>query len=185
MTATAPSDRELVAAVAGDGDEAAFRALYRRHTPRLWRMALRLAAGEADEAEEIVHETWVRAVPRLGTFAWRAQLSTWLASIAINCARESWRAAGALQPLEVEPPVADPVLRGADARIDLERALARLPAGYREVVVLHELEGYTHEQIAELLGIDPGTSKSQLHRARQRLRALIGPAYQPGEEDRP
>jgi RNA polymerase sigma factor (sigma-70 family) len=169
----APSDRELVSAVAEHGDEAAFRALYRRHTPRLYRTALRIAAGDAAEAEEIAHDAWIRAVPRFSSFEWRAQLSTWLVSIALNCARERRRAAGMVEALEVEPPASDRELEGAPARIDVERALAQLPPRYREVVVLHELEGYTHEEIAELLGIEPGTSKSQLHHARRRLRMLI------------
>ncbi len=173
MSESTPSDRDLVAAVARGGDELAFRALYRRHTPRLYRTALRIVAGDAAEAEEIVHDAWVRAVSRLGSFEWRAQLSTWLIAIVVNCARERRRADGMMEPLDAGPPVADRELEAAPARIDVERALAQLPPGYREVVVLHELEGYTHEEIAELLGIEPGTSKSQLHHARCRLRTLI------------
>ncbi|MGH7517344.1 MAG: RNA polymerase sigma factor [Gemmatimonadales bacterium] len=173
MSEPTTSDRELVAAVIGGGDEAAFRALYRRHTPRLYRTALRLAGGDAADAEEIAHDTWIRAVARFGSFEWRAQLSTWLISIAVNCARERRRSSGIVEPLEAEPPVADRELEATPARIDVERALAQLPPRYREVMVLHELEGYTHEEVAELLGIEPGTSKSQLHHARRRLRTLI------------
>ncbi|MGH7631294.1 MAG: RNA polymerase sigma factor [Gemmatimonadales bacterium] len=173
MSEPTPSDRDLVAAVTRGGDEPAFRALYRRHTPRLYRTALRIVAGDAAVAEEIVHDAWVRAVARFGSFEWRAQLSTWLIAIVVNCARERRRADAMADPLEAEPAVADRELEAAPARIDVERALARLPPGYREVVVLHELEGYTHEEIAELLGIEPGTSKSQLHHARRRLRTLI------------
>jgi RNA polymerase sigma-70 factor (ECF subfamily) len=168
-----PSDRELVATVVERGDEAAFRILYCRHTPRLYRTALRIAGGDAAEAEEIAHDTWIRAVSGFGGFEWRAQLSTWLVSIAVNCARERRRADGMVEALEVEPPAPDRELEGTPARIDVERALAQLPPRYREVVVLHELEGYTHDEIAELLGIEPGTSKSQLHHARRRLRMLI------------
>ncbi|HET8623559.1 MAG TPA: sigma-70 family RNA polymerase sigma factor [Gemmatimonadales bacterium] len=168
------SDPELVRAVVRDRDEAAFRVLYRRHGGRLYRTALRLAGGDPAEAEEIAHDAWVRAVARLPGFEWRAQLSTWLIAIVVNCARERQRAAAPLEPLDTEPAVADRALDAAPARIDVERALAQLPPGYREVVVLHELEGFTHEEIAELLGIEPGTSKSQLHHARRRLRSLIG-----------
>jgi RNA polymerase sigma-70 factor, ECF subfamily len=168
-----PSDRELVSSVAERGDEAAFRTLYRRHTPRLYRTALRIAGGDAVEAEEIAHDAWIRAVAGFGSFEWRAQLSTWLVAIAVNCARERRRAAGMIEPLDAEPPVSDRELEGTPARIDVERALAQLPPRYREVMVLHELEGYTHEEIAELLGIEPGTSKSQLHHARRRLRLLF------------
>jgi RNA polymerase sigma-70 factor (ECF subfamily) len=168
-----PSDRELVAAVVTRGDEAAFRTLYRRHTPRLYRTALGVAAGDRAEAEEIAHEAWIRAVAGFGAFEWRSLLSTWLVSIAVNCARERRRDGSRVEALDTEPSAPDREMESAPARIDVERALARLPPGYREVVVLHELEGYTHEEIAELLGIEPGTSKSQLHHARRRLRAMI------------
>jgi RNA polymerase sigma-70 factor (ECF subfamily) len=174
MSRDEPSDRELVAAVERHGDEAAFRNLYRRHAGRLYRTALRLSGGDAGEAEEIAHDAWVRAVSRFGSFEWRSQLSTWLVSIAVNCARERHRLAAPLEPLDVEPAIDDRELEAAPARIDVERALAQLPPGYREVVVLHELEGFTHQEIAELLGIDAGTSKSQLHHARRRQRSLIG-----------
>jgi RNA polymerase sigma-70 factor (ECF subfamily) len=170
----ASPDRELVDAVLREGDEGAFRALYRRHTPRLYRMALRMTGGDARDAEELTHDAWVRAVSRFASFEWRSQLSTWLVAIVMNCARERWRDDAGIEALEIEPAALDRELDSAPARVDVERALARLPPGYRQVVVLHELEGYTHEEIAELLGIDPGTSKSQLHHARRRLRALIG-----------
>ena len=168
-----PSDRALVADVVHARDEAAFRALYRRHTPRLYRTALRMT-GDVHEAEEVTHDAWVRAVARFGSFEWRAQLSTWLVAIVVNCARERRRRQEPVEVLDAAPSVADAELEAAPARVDVERALARLPPGYREVVVLHDLEGYTHEEIAELLGIEPGTSKSQLHHARRRLRAMMG-----------
>ncbi|HEX2449846.1 MAG TPA: sigma-70 family RNA polymerase sigma factor [Gemmatimonadales bacterium] len=174
MNGAEPPDRDLVTLVAEGGDEAAFRMLYRRHSARLYRTALRLAAGDAAEAEEIAHDVWIRAVARFRDFQWRAQLPTWLISIAVNCARERRRSADRIEAIDVEPVALDRELETALARIDVERALARLPAGYRDVVVLHELEGFTHEEIAALLGIEPGTSKSQLHHARRRLRTLIG-----------
>jgi RNA polymerase sigma factor (sigma-70 family) len=174
VSAGASPDRELVDAVLNAGDEVAFRALYRRYTPRLYRMALRMAGGDARDAEELTHDAWVRAVSRFASFEWRSQLSTWLVAIVMNCARERWREDAAIEALEIEPAAPDRELDSAPARVDVERALARLPPGYRQVVVLHELEGYTHEEIGELLGIEPGTSKSQLHHARRRLRALIG-----------
>ena len=168
-------DRDLAAAVAGSGDEAAFRALYRRHTPALYRLALRLGGGDGPWAEELVQRAWIKAVEGLRSFGWRSSLSTWLGGIAINCARELWREARTRgeAPLE-EMPAALP--RGADERMDLERALERLPDGYRRVFVLHDVEGYTHEEIGDLLGIETGTSKSQLARARQRLRTALAPA---------
>jgi len=171
-------DRVLADAVARAGDETAFRALYRRHTPALYRLALRLGGGDGPWAEELVQRTWIRAVEGLSSFAWRSSLSSWLGGIAINCARELWREARTRSEtaLAEEIPVAAPRILAPEERVDLERAIERLPAGYREVFVLHDVEGYTHEEIGGLLGIESGTSKSQLARARQRLRAALAPA---------
>ena len=156
-------------------DEAAFRALYRRHAPALWRMALRLARGSEDEARDLVQETWIRAARRLSTFRWESALSTWLVSIALNCDRERRRGSGRETSFgDVE--TAAEVVREAPARVeavDLARAIDALPDGYRRVLVLHDVEGYTHEEIGRLLGVETGTSKSQLHRARARVRARL------------
>ena len=168
-----PGDRELVDAYLAVRDEAAFRVLYRRHASSLWRMALRLSRGSEEEAREIVQETWVRAAPRLGTFRWESSLRTWLISIAINCGRERARAVGRetfFGDLEVAAPAAEPA---SVEPIDLARAIDALPDGYRRVLVLHDVEGYTHDEIGRLLGVEPGTSKSQLHRARARVRARL------------
>jgi RNA polymerase sigma-70 factor (ECF subfamily) len=173
-------DRELADAVVRAGDEVAFRALYRRHTPALYRLALRLGGGDGAWAEELVQRTWVRAVEGLRSFAWRSSLASWLGGIAINCAREVWRETRTRSetPLDVmrdEIPASAPRPLAPEERLDLDRAIERLPAGYREVFVLHDVEGYTHEEIGGLLGIETGTSKSQLSRARQRLREALAP----------
>lgn len=167
-------DRELVDAVARSGDEAAFRALYRRHTPAVYRLALRLGAGDGPWAEELVQRTWIRAVEGLADFGWRSALSTWLGGIAVNCARELWREARSRKETGLEDSRAE-IPFDAEERLDLDRAIERLPDGYRQVFVLHDVEGYTHEEIGRLLGIETGTSKSQLSRARQRLRTALAP----------
>ena len=162
-------ERELAERFWRHGDEAAFRKLHRLHTPLLYRLAARLAGGAA---EEVVQEAWLRAARGLPGFRWEARLSTWLAGIVVNCARERRREPTATPGTvagEAALP-ADPV----DQRLDLERALGRLADGYRAVVVLHDVEGHTHEEIARILGIDPGTSKSQLSRARRMLREWLG-----------
>ncbi len=172
-------DRDLAAAVARSGDEAAFRQLYRRHTPALYRLALRLGGGDEPWAEELVQRSWIRAVEGLGAFGWRSALSTWLGGIAINCARELWREGRGRD--EVLDEVPDRITASGDSsagpedRVDLERAIERLPQGCRRVFVLHDVEGYTHEEIGGLLGIEAGTSKSQLSHARRRLRAALQP----------
>ncbi|MFY9552754.1 MAG: RNA polymerase sigma factor [Thermoanaerobaculia bacterium] len=165
-------DRALVVRFLARRDEAAFRALYGRHTPFLYRFLLSLASGRTADAEELAQETWVRAAERLEGFAWRSSLKTWLAGIALNAWREQCRGLRDA-PLEEERlPIAPPV-RHEIASIDLARALSQLAPGYREAILLHDVEGYTHEEVAALTGVDAGTSKSQLSRARRALRARL------------
>jgi RNA polymerase sigma-70 factor (ECF subfamily) len=170
---TDEDDRLLVARFLGGRDEAAFRALYRRHTPFLYRFLLRISGGRAADAEEGVQETWVRAAERLEGFEGRSALKTWLAGIAIRWWREEARRGKreAAMPDEDLAPVA-PVRREIE-RVDLERALLALADGYRAAILLHDVEGYTHEEIAEMTGVDAGTSRSQLSRARRALRAHL------------
>lgn len=166
----ADEDRHDVAAVVARRDEAAFRRLYRRHTPALYALARRLTADET-LAGDVVQDAWVRAVRGFERFAWQSALRTWLSSIVLNCCRERWQARGDRfddVSLEAAARPDDPHLR-----LDLERALASLPTGYRTVLVLHDVEGYTHEEIAAHLGVEPGTSKSQLFRARRALRLRL------------
>lgn len=168
------SDDLDVEAVRRTGDERAFGRLYDRHTPYLYRFALRLAGGDEVQAQELVHDTWVLAVEKLHRFEGRSALRTWLGGVLANQARKAWSSERDMVGLgDVDIGRADNVLDFALHRIDLDRALARLPAGCRHVFVLHDIEGYTHEAIAELLSIEPGTSKSQLSRARSLLRAAL------------
>lgn len=174
-----PTDRQLAARVL-DGDEAAFRTLYRRHTPRLWALVSRLLGSTArTEAEDAVQETWIRAVEALASFRWEAAFSTWLTGIGLNCARQALRQRTRTAEtstdglLEIVPagPTPDP-----GRRLDLEDAIGALPDGYRTVLVLHDLEGFTHPEISNRLGIAVGTSRSQLHHARRAVRRYLEPA---------
>lgn len=173
---SAASDRELVAAMLENGEEAAFREVYRRYTPRLFRIVINVLDGQDPEAEDVVQDTWLRAAAALNTFRWGSSLSTWLSAIAINRAREVLRSrkrwSGSVPETEL---IAAPPLSLAE-RIDLQRAVSKLPAGYRSIYELFDVEGYSHEEIADRLGIAPGTSKSQLFHARRSLRAFLGPA---------
>lgn len=167
-------DRNLVEAVLREGDERAFRELYRRYTPRLHFTALRLLGHSEMDAEDAVQETWLRAVRELGGFRWESAFATWLTAIAANVARDLLRRSkrDANRPAFPEEGW---VFSPAGEGIDLERAISRLPEGYRAVLVLHDIEGLTHEEIGSALGIAPGTSKSQLFGARRSLRALLSP----------
>lgn len=164
-------DRRQVVAFLERGDEAAFRALYRRHSARLNQFLLRMLGGREREAEDALQETWLRAVERLRQFRWESSLRTWLTGIALNCARERRRKESA-ESAEVGDPAAPAVETEIDVE-QLERAIARLAEGFREVLVLHDIEQRTHEEIASMLGIAVGTSKSQLSRARRALRARL------------
>jgi RNA polymerase sigma-70 factor (ECF subfamily) len=174
------SDRDLSERIRDEGDEVAFRALYRRHTPSLFPFVLRILGGAHEDAEDVVQDTWLRAVRALGSFRWESSFRTWLLGIGLNRARELLRrrashdrAGGTSREVAVRPP---PVAE----KLDVERALACLPDGYREVLILHDLEGFTHPEISERLDIAVGTSKSQLFHARRALRQLLEPAQEAG-----
>ncbi len=148
--------------------EDAFRALYRAHTPALYALAMRLTGGDHIEAEDLVQESWVRAVRDLSSFRAQSALRSWLCGLLVNVRRERIRA----EWREVDAPDIDSAtdISGPDDALDLERAIGTLPEGARNVFVLHDVYGYTHREIAEMLGIVEGTSKSQLTRARTLLR---------------
>ena len=166
-------DRRLVGAFLARRDERAFRALYHRHSPRLYQLALRWLRWHKHDAEEVLQETWLRAVQNMPAFRWESSFPTWLTAIAVNCCRERFRSRNRREN-EFTPE--EPMTASFDndaMRIDLENAIAALPEGYRAVLLLHDLEGYTHEEIGCLLGIEAGTSKSQLFHARRAVRGAL------------
>lgn len=172
--ASIETDRELVGAILEMGDEQAFRELYRRHTPRLLGFVSRLLAGFDSEDEDVVQETWIRACRRLEHFEWRSAFSTWLMGIGLNVVRDNLRRRGKARRDRANQFLNRPERHGApELRIDLERAIQRLPDEYRIVLVLHDVEGMKHRDIAERLEIPIGTTKSQLSRARQKMRELL------------
>jgi RNA polymerase sigma-70 factor (ECF subfamily) len=169
-------ERELIGRVLA-GDPIAERALYDRHVDRVFRLVYRMA-GDTDRAQDFTQETFIRAFSRLAEFRGEAALSTWLGSIAISVTLNGLRKVRRLNEREValddvmsvgrSPGQAEP-----DLKTRLSRAIDDLPDGYRAVFVMHDVEGYTHEEIAASLGVHPGTSKAQLFRARARLREAL------------
>jgi len=159
------------------GDLAAFERLYRENERRVFALSLRLCSDPA-LAEELTQDVFVRAWKKLDTFRGDSAFSSWLYPIAVNTAlterRSRQRRLARIFPTEdpaaLERPQAPPA---PEAGFDLEKAMARLPPGARSVFVLHDVEGRTHEEIATLLGLAPGTSKAQLHRARRLLREAL------------
>jgi RNA polymerase sigma factor (sigma-70 family) len=173
------ADRDLVKSFLRDRDEQLFRELYRRHTPLLFRLARRLLAGEPRpslSAEDATQECWLRAVRSLDGFEWRSALSTWLAGIIVRVCAEARRTTATVFGIDEQletllPPAVDAAVLD---RADIEKLLGMLAPGYRAAVILHDIEGFTHEEIAAALGISPGTAKSQLARGRRALREAVG-----------
>lgn len=160
------------------GDRSAFEALYRAAVGRVYAVCLRMT-GNRTSAEELTQEAFVRAWRKLGTFRGEAAFTTWMHRLAVNVVLGA-RRSGSRRPevsSEDEPAVAErsaPPIASVEA-IDLERAIAGLPTRARQVFVLHEIEGYRHDEIAELAGMAVGTSKAHLNRARRLLREALTP----------
>jgi RNA polymerase sigma-70 factor (ECF subfamily) len=163
------------------GDLAAFEELYRAHAGKLFSVACRLL-GNAADAEDLLQEIFLSAHRKLDGFRGESALGTWLYRLATNACLDHLRSRAArmnqvTDALDEEPSPAPPGSRGLAeqtvTKMDLERALAQLPEGCRAAFVLHDVEGLEHREVAESLGIAEGTSKSQVHKARQRLRALL------------
>lgn len=160
--------------------ESEFRRLYRQYSPALNQFLYRLCAGDQGEAEELLQESWVRALEKLDSFDGRSSFKTWLTGIAMNCYRENLRRKKSVElfdPSELDELV-DSVSGYGGALdkaslIDLERAISSLPPGYRATLILHDLEGYTHKEIGEKLNTTSGTSKSQLFKARALIREKL------------
>jgi RNA polymerase sigma-70 factor (ECF subfamily) len=155
------------------GDHDAFERLYRDHVARVYSLAVRMAG--ADQAEDLVQEVFLRAWTKLDTFRGESHFGTWLYRLAVNHIlrrRSTWsrREAKRVPWVGVLGGLVAPRRRAPAEAIDLERALERLPARARQVFVLYDVEGWTHEEVAAELGITVGTSKSQLHRARMLMR---------------
>jgi RNA polymerase sigma factor (sigma-70 family) len=155
-----------------DGDEAAFRILHGRHAPRLRMTVLRLLGARRDEIDDVEQETWLGACRGMHKFNGTAQFSSWLTTIGIRAACARFTSNGDADSAELETLPAPPTPAAATV-IDMERALARLSDRQRAVVVLHDVEGFTHDEIAQRLAMAPGTSKATLFRARHALRRLL------------
>jgi len=166
------ADDAVEVTLAASGDAQAFERLYRRHVTRVHNLVRRMYGQ--DDSDELTQDVFVRAWEKLGTFRGESAFSTWLHRLAVNVilTRREERGRRQARFREDERVMAHATARRTtpEERIDLEGALERLPDGAREVFVLHDVEGFRHEEIGEMLGLAAGTSKSQLHRARMALR---------------
>jgi RNA polymerase sigma-70 factor (ECF subfamily) len=158
------------------GDMDAFDKLYRANVGRIYALACRLS-GDAILAEELTQDVFVRAWEKLPSFRGDSAFSTWLFPMTVNVAlterRSRLRRTARVAPVEDLSVFESPKDRDHEAGFDLEKAIAKLPPGARSIFVLHDVEGYAHEEIADLTGVATGTSKAQLHRARKLLREAL------------
>jgi len=182
--AAAPDRAEELALVerCRAGDLAAFETIYRTHSGRLYSVACRVL-GNPTDAEDLLQEIFLAAHRKLESFRGDSALGTWLYRLAMNLCLDHLRSRAArsgqlTDSLDEEYGLDDAGSRRLAertvAKMDLERALAQLPDGCRTAFVLHDVEGLEHREVGEVLGIAEGTSKSQVHKARMRLRAMLG-----------
>lgn len=164
------------AIAAAKGDRAAFERLYRAHTQRVYSVCMRMVT-DSNKAEELTQDVFVRVWQKLPTFRGDSQVSTWLHRVAVNVVLTHQKSDNAGKNRAISDDEAIELTPGRGAfvgeRLDLDAAIAGLPRGARQVFVLHDVEGFTHEEIGEQLGISPGGSKAQLHRARMLLRQAL------------
>jgi RNA polymerase sigma-70 factor (ECF subfamily) len=156
------------------GDVDAFELIYNEHSGRVYALCMRLMAGDQTSATELMQDVFIRAWKNLGKFRGESAFSSWLHRLSVNAmlenARGDKRRTARVLPMEDTSQLgAFAVGDSPDLRMDLESAIARLPTGARTAFVLHDIEGYQHQEIAEQLGVAVGTVKAQLHRARKLL----------------
>jgi RNA polymerase sigma-70 factor (ECF subfamily) len=164
-------------ALAQSGDGSAFERLYRTHVPRVHGLVRRMLEPGSSHTDEITQDVFVRAWEKLHTFRGEAAFGTWLHRLAVNVILARRKSLGGeRRRFHEDGEVLDLVAGRAEAPehgVDFEQALSRLPEGARQVFLLHDVQGFRHEEIAQQLGIVPGTSKSQLHHARMALRKYL------------
>ena len=173
------ADLELVERIRG-GDGSAFEALYRQHATRLYNLASRMT-GAKGEADDLLQDIFLLAYRKIGSFRGESSLGTWLYRLAMNHCLDVLRnrqTRMGQQTQSLDQPDADPVaspvpILSAVNRIDLERAIASLPPACRAAFLLHDVEGFGHQEVGTMLGVSEGTSKSQVHKARMRIRGYL------------
>lgn len=175
------ADLDLAARIKS-GEAGAFESLYGQHAGRLYNLVSRMASGSAD-ADDLLQDVFLLAYRKIGSYRGDASLGTWLYRLAVNLCLDRLRSRqGRMDQVtdsmdeEGSPELASggqPAEVGV-ARLDLERAIGELPPSYRAAFVLHDVEGYQHDEIARMLDISEGSSKSLLHKARRKLRVALG-----------
>ena len=180
------SDFDLAKKAAG-GDGKAFEELYRRHYRRVYALTLRMM-GNPVEAEDMTQEVFLQLYNKIGMFRGESAFTTWLHRMTVNQVLMHFRKKSTRSellteegetPIQIVKGTENPAQMPVVDRIALDKAINQLPPGYRAVFVLHDVEGHEHEEIARMLGCSVGTSKSQLHKARMKLRQLLRQQNEP------
>ena len=181
--------------LAQDGDAAAFECLYKAHSKRVYSVCLRMLKNTTD-AEDLTQQVFLRLFRKIGTFRGESGFSTWLHRVTVNavlmhlrrkrpieCSVDCSHHAGIDSERAREPASSDTSVLGAIDRLNLIRAIRKLPAGYKRIFLLHDVMGYDHSEVGKLVGCSIGCSKSQTHKARKRLRNLLQGKPWQGEPD--
>ena len=185
----APNSDLALAIAAGKGDMAAFEKLYERHNRRVYSLCLRMTQNSA-EAEDLAQEAFIQLFRKIGSFRGDSAFTTWLHRLTVNqCLMHFRKRSVKLEktteegetPVQIVSGTENPNSMPVMDRIALDNALTQLPPGYRTVFVLHDVEGHEHEEIAKMLGVAVGTSKSQLHKARMKLRKILRARNEPSK----
>lgn len=183
----APNSDLALAIAAGKGDMSAFETLYERHNRRVYSLCLRMTQNAA-EAEDLAQEAFIQLFRKIGSFRGDSAFTTWLHRLTVNqCLMHFRKRSVKLEktteegetPIQIVSGTENPNSMPVVDRIALDNALTQLPPGYRTVFVLHDVEGHEHEEIAKMLGVAVGTSKSQLHKARMKLRKILKARNEP------
>ena len=173
------ADLDLVGRIRA-GDAPAFEQLYKQHSTRLYNLASRMM-GSHGEADDLLQDIFLLAYRKLGSFRGESSLGTWLYRLAMNHCLDVLRnrqtrmgnQTDSLDEPDAAPLAARVPMVGAVSRIDLERAIETLPPACRAAFLLHDVEGFGHQEVGTMLGISEGTSKSQVHKARMRIRSYL------------
>jgi len=171
----------LLAQKSADGSMEAFEELYRRHSRRVYSLCLRMTAN-VEKAEDLAQDVFVHLFRKIGSFRGQSAFTTWLHRVTVNQVLMHFRKRSTKTeqttedgetPVQIVQGTSDPNAMPIVDRIALDNAIAKLPKGYKSVFLLHDVEGHEHTEIARILGCSVGTSKSQLHKARMKLRGLL------------
>src|SRR3989449_11529156 len=186
-TESEPVSDNALAHAAALGDMGAFEQLYGRHNRRVYSLCLRMTQNRA-EAEDLAQDAFIQLFRKIGSFRGESAFTTWLHRLTVNQVLMHFRKRGVRleqttedgeAPIQIVKGTENPNAMPVVDRIALDKAIAQLPPGYRTVFTLHDIEGHEHEEIARMLGCSVGTSKSQLHKARMKLRGLLRQQNEP------